>query len=238
MGWNKVTTFSKILALALFVALPFFGFWWGIQYGEAIQEVHSLGAVTGAAATATSSASDYYANVAAWQTDRNNAAFVVAYPIDFDYQDGYAAKSVSDWRVGAAPNEAGVIAFTLTIPRALEPQTNFADAKFTVSYGTNAAAATDCMKPDAGGEAPTAAAATTINGVSFTAFHSSGAGAGNYYETTSYRALHGGKCWAVEYTVHSTQIANYPASYGLTPFDKSYVTGILDRIAGTFQFTK
>lgn len=30
--WNKVTWYSKTLAIALFVALPFIGFWLGIQY--------------------------------------------------------------------------------------------------------------------------------------------------------------------------------------------------------------
>lgn len=36
MKFNQVTWYSKILALALFVALPFLGFWLGVKYQEAI----------------------------------------------------------------------------------------------------------------------------------------------------------------------------------------------------------
>ena len=32
--WNKVTWYSKIVALALFVALPFIGFYYGTKYGR------------------------------------------------------------------------------------------------------------------------------------------------------------------------------------------------------------
>ncbi len=32
--WNKVTWYSKLLALALFVALPFIGFYYGVQYNK------------------------------------------------------------------------------------------------------------------------------------------------------------------------------------------------------------
>jgi hypothetical protein len=34
--WNKVTWYSKLLALALFVALPFIGFYYGMQYGKIV----------------------------------------------------------------------------------------------------------------------------------------------------------------------------------------------------------
>jgi hypothetical protein len=242
MKWNEVTSFSKILALILFIALPFVGFWFGIQYGEALQAVQNFGAGGGTAPTSAASGTaaanyGYYENVAAWQTDKNAVSFAISYPIDFNYQDNYVHNPVTDWRTGAAPGETGVTMFTLTIPGTLLPQTNFADAKLTVGYGVNAAATADCLKPDASGGPATATTTAMLGGVPFTVFHSTGAGAGNYYETTSYRTLYGGKCWAVEYTVHSTQIGNYPPSYGLTPFDDAYVTGLLDRIVGTFQFS-
>jgi hypothetical protein len=76
----------------------------------------------------------------------------------------------------------------------------------------------------------------TINGITFTAFNFAGAGAGNYYETTSYRTLHAGQCYAVEYTVHSGQIANYPASYDLQPFNESKINTVMQAVVGTFKF--
>jgi len=33
--WTSVTWYSKLIALVLFVALPFLGFWLGVRYGEA-----------------------------------------------------------------------------------------------------------------------------------------------------------------------------------------------------------
>ena len=75
-----------------------------------------------------------------------------------------------------------------------------------------------------------------INGIDFTVFHFSDAGAGNIYETTSYRTVHGGQCWAIEYTIHSSQIGNYPPKYGLQPFNEATLHDVLDRIAGTFKF--
>lgn len=82
----------------------------------------------------------------------------------------------------------------------------------------------------------TATSSATINGIDFTIFAFADAGAGNYYETTSYRTLHAGKCYAVEYTVHSGQIANYPSSYKLQPFNKEQINSVMQRIVGTFTF--
>ena len=228
--WNKVTPFSKIVALALFVALPFIGFWYGIQYEASLQ------ALRAGATLSPALAPPYYSNVAAWQADvRADAGFSIAYPIDFNADDNYTLAPSPNWRVGAGPDESGVVAFTLAIPRALEPQTNFADAKLTVSYAGKGPAVANCLVPDAS-EGPAAATSSAmLHGIPFTVFASSGAGAGNLYETTSYRALHGGRCWAVEYTIHSTQIGNYPPQYGLQPFNKAYVAEVLARIVNTFS---
>ena len=228
--WNKVTALSKAVALALFVALPFIGFWYGIQYGELAAY---LRLENPSAATTTTG---YYGNVAEWQVNRDDAAgFSIAYPIDFDAQAGYAAKPSSDWRAGAngAP---GLTRFTLTIPRAFEPQSNFADAKLTVGDSGDARAVANCLAPDPTGGPAAPTSSVSLNGTPFTEFHSADVGAGNYYETTSYRTVHAGRCYAVEYTIHSTQIMNYPASYHLRPFDKAKAADLLDRIAGTFTF--
>lgn len=240
--WNKVTWYSKIIALVLFVALPFVGFYYGTKYGETLRLIASVASSTsaagvGAQAAAPNYAAEYYANVAEWQTDANNMSggFSIAYPIDFDAQDNYTAALSTDWRMGADGTQ-GVKYFTLVVPRAFEPQTNFADATLTIGASANNAAVTQCLAPDMEGEAATATSSATINSVNFAVFHSADAGAGNYYETTSYRTLHAGKCYAVEYTIHSSQIANYPQSYDLHPFDNATITDLMDRIVGTFTF--
>lgn len=228
--WNKVTWYSKLVALALFVALPFIGFWFGIQYGP-------MGGVplNNPQGTQTAMTSDYYHNVSEWQTDRNSGIFSIAYPIDFNAQDSFSSTPSADWRLNAN-GTSGTTLFTLTISKAFEPQTNFDDAKLMVGRSGNSAAVAQCLTPDASGGPATATSNATINGISFTVFQSTGAGAGNFYETTSYRTVHAGQCYAVEYTIHSSQIANYPPEYHLSPFDKAKLTDVLDRIVGTFRF--
>jgi len=242
--WNKVTWYSKLLAFAFFVALPIAGFYLGILCGAARQQVidYSVGMPSGNAAPAAASSSSqsqnenaYYKDVAVWQTDANNSGWSIAYPLDFDIADNYAATPVDDWRAGT-PSGSGLKLFTLTIPRAFEPQTNFADAVLNVGASDNAAAVEHCLVADPTGGQENAASTTTLNGVPFTVFNFSDVGAGNYYETTSYRTLRAGKCYAVEYTIHSSQIMNYPPEYQLKPFDEAEVKDVLDRIVGTFKF--
>lgn len=226
--WNRVTWYSKILALAIFIAAPFIGFYCGIRYGEALQTVHDIAAAP---------ASDYYENVAAWQTsERSDAGFSLAYPLDFETNDIYTKTPAPDWRFGADESQPGILAFTLIIPAAFDPQTNFRDAKLTVGYSANGTAAARCLVASPVSGPSNASSSATINNMPFVVFRSTDAGAGNYYETTSYRMVRGGKCWAVEYTIHSSQIMNYPASYDLHPFDRAMVTGVLDRIVRTFKF--
>lgn len=241
--WNKVTWYSKLLALVLFVALPFIGFYYGTQYGKTIVAIGQTPVVGTSAAQSSGTeigggtATAYYSNPAEWQTDANNTAggFSIAYPIDFDTQDNYAVTPSTDWRLNLN-NVPGIKYFTLTVPRAFEPQTNFADATLTVGGSKSSAAIAACLTPDQSGESATATSSATINGINFTVFKSSDAGAGNYYETTSYRTLHAGECYAVEYTVHSGQIANYPSSYGLQPFNEQTIGSLMQNIVGTFKF--
>jgi hypothetical protein len=239
--WNRVTWYSKLLALALFVALPFIGFYYGVQYGKVVATVGQAPAAIATSTAITPNTADataaYYNDPVEWQTDANNAAggFSIAYPLDFDTQDNYSATPSTDWRLDAN-NASGIKYFTLTVPRAFEPQTNFADATLTVGASGATAAIAACMTPDQGAGPATTTSSAAVNDIAFTIFKSSDAGAGNYYETTSYRTLHNGKCYAVEYTVHSAQIANYPSSYDLQPFNEQKINSLMQNIIGTFKF--
>jgi hypothetical protein len=236
--WNKVTWYSKTLALVLFVVLPFIGFYLGIQYGLTQIPTGTPSKTTSTSVTSTASAgSDYYSNVAEWQTDANNAkgGFSIAYPIDFDTQDNYTATPGANWSVGAT--STGIVFFTLTVPRAFEPQTNFAGATLTVGSSEDPTAVAQCLAADQNSGQTMSTSTTDINGTAFTVFQSASAGAGNLYQTTSYRALHNGQCYALEYTIHSSQIANYPASYDLQPFDQASIDSLMQTIINTFKFT-
>ena len=236
--WNKVTWYSKFIALALFVALPFIGFYYGVQYGKIVGDIGQPPAITAAStSTVAGTGASYYNDPDEWQTDANNIAggFSIAYPLDFNAQDNYSAAPSTDWRADAN-GTSGIKYFTLTVPSAFEPQTNFADATLTVGASGNNTAVAQCLVADQSGGPLIATSSATINGIDFTVFKSSDAGAGNYYETTSYRTLHGGECYAVEYTVHSSQIANYPASYNLQPFNEQQIDSVMQNILGTFKF--
>ncbi|HEX4104266.1 MAG TPA: hypothetical protein VHZ04_02185 [Candidatus Paceibacterota bacterium] len=239
MKWNKVTWYSKLIALILFVVLPFVGFYLGIQYGEnLVLGNRSVTIVSSSGQSGAGTGAAYYSNTAEWQTDMRSeadAGFTIAYPIDFTADDNYSAAPVTDWRLNAS-STPGTKFLTITIPSAFDPQTNFADATLTVGASASNAAIANCLTPDPTGGPAATPASTTINGVPFTVFSSADAGAGNYYETTSYRTTHAGECWAVEYTIHSSQIGNYPPSYDLQVFDQSMIQGVLDRMVGTFKF--
>lgn len=233
--WNKVTWYSKILALVIFVAFPFIGFYLGVQYGL-VQAFVAASPTSALLPIASSTGSNYYSDVAEWQTDANNTkgGFSIVYPIDFDTQDNYSAAPSANWRVGATT--PGIVFFTLTVPRAFEPQTNFSDATLTVGSSGDPAALAQCLTADQTGGPAVASSTAIVNGIVFTVFQSSDAGAGNIYQTTSYRTLHAGQCYAVEYTVHSGQIANYPASYNLQSFDQAKIDNLMQAIVGTFKF--
>jgi hypothetical protein len=219
-----------------FVALPFVGFYYGVQYGKIsalLGQTPPINAIS--TSTAENASGNYYNDPEEWQIDANNGTFSIAYPIDFQIDDNHSAALVDDWSINAF-GTTGIKAFTLTVPKAFAPQTNFSDATLTVGTSKDATAVHECLSPST--EGPSNLATTTINGIYFTVFTSSDAGAGNYYETTSYRTLHNGTCYAIEYTIHSAQIADYPASYNLQPFDEQKIDSLMQNIVDTFRFTQ
>lgn len=235
--WNKVTWYSKCLALALFIALPLIGFYLGIRYGEARQYTTDTFANlenASSSATAFAGINAYYKNVSEWQTYQDNAGWSIAYPIDFNVENFYLPTPVDNWRAGTSGGP-GLQLFKLTIPKALEPQTNFNEAVLSVGMSSNKKAITQCLIAETT-DGRTSTSTMMINDTVFTIFHFADVGLGNYYETTSYRTLHAGQCYAVEYTIHSSQIMNYPLEYHLKPFNEMKLRDVLDRIVGTFRF--
>jgi hypothetical protein len=157
--------------------------------------------------------------------------FTFEYPSQFTVTSGSGTST--DWMTNATTS--GKLLATLIIPRSFEPKTNFADAKFTVGASSNAAAVSTCLSvPPSGG--PVQKNVVTINGVSYTKYTSGDAAAGNFYETTSYRTVHNGQCYALEYTIHSTNLSNYSPDQGITQFDKAKVQNTLEGLVQSFKF--
>jgi hypothetical protein len=184
--------------------------------------------------TVVQAGAEYYSNPAEWQTyTAISAGYSIAFPIDFSVSEPTSPKATTSWRTNNIDQSSGFQAFTLTVPAAFEPQTNFDNAMLTVDYSKNAKALADCLVAE-NGEATSST--QVINGATFTIFTSSDAGAGNLYDTASYRTIHAGSCYAVEFTIHSSQLGNFPAEYNLQQFDEGQASSLLQRIVGTFTF--
>lgn len=156
-------------------------------------------------------------------------SFSFAFPSNFSVAGsppGYAP----GWSAPADTN--GMILAKITVPQSFEPGTNFGDATFTVGTSADPAAVASCLKTLAGGTASTTA---MLGNVSFTKLLFGGAGAGQRYDTTSYRIVQGNQCYAVEYTIHYAVLENFPKGK-VTAFDEAKITAALDEVANSFHF--
>lgn len=146
---------------------------------------------------------------------------------------GSDAGYTTSWSDGSP--ELGLVLAQVTIPQAFQPKTNFVDARFTVGTSADATAVKHCLT-ETNGNTNLKPVSVTINGVPFSKLTYSDAAAGNFYETTSYRALRNGQCYAIEYTIHSGNIGNYPPEQGISAFDHAKVQSALDSIVQSFRF--
>ena len=105
---------------------------------------------------------------------------------------------------------------------------------------SNATAVAQCFAVEPTGppdQLPTSTVA--INGVSFTVFHLSDAGAGNIYETTGIAPCMRDSAGRSNIQIHSSEDQDIiTPEYGLVPFDEVKLHDVLDRIVGTFTFSK
>jgi hypothetical protein len=171
-----------------------------------------------------------------WITERPSmGSFSIAHPPLVQVVAPDPSAPAQAWRLDA--QAGGALALTLAVPRSFEPQTNFGDAKLTVGYSTTTQAVKNCYAPLASGGPAQATTTTTIGGIPFTVTSGSDAGAGNRYDTVSYRTVHDGACYAIDYTIHYSAFENYPADSGITQFDENRVQTLLQNMVGTFAFS-
>jgi len=183
-----------------------------------------------ALAASAANAADYYANVNAWPVSPD-FGFTISAPIDFEGMG--APQDAPDWRWNSS--DPGQVLYEIVVPRAIEPQTNFAGATITVGMSSNPKSVANCLAP-AGTPPDEKSWKQKIGGVEFSGFRDSDDGMSHYHEITSFRAVHNGQCWAVEYMIASTSLGIYPPEYGLKQFDMARVRGLMDRIVATFKF--
>ena len=158
--------------------------------------------------------------------------FTFNYPQEFTLAGGGIGYTQS-WK-NDSDSTLGLILATLNVPQSYQPKTNFGDAKFTVGTSSDPKAVASCLK-DVSGNGATKST-VIINGITYTKFFSQDAGAGNRYDTTSYRTVQNSQCYAIEYTIHYAALENFDPSMGITAFDEKKVQGALDSIVQSFKF--
>ncbi|MDB5188908.1 MAG: hypothetical protein JWM92_506 [Candidatus Nomurabacteria bacterium] len=179
--------------------------------------------LTGTAGTATNGLKSF--------TDQGKT-FTFTYPQAFSLAGGGIGYT-QDWKANS-DGTLGLVLATVNVPQSYQPKTNFGDAKFTVGTSSDPKAVTNCLN-DISGNGVTKSA-TTINGVPYTTFVSTDAGAGNRYETTSYRTVRNGQCYAIEYTIHYVVLANFDPSMGVSAYNSVQVHNDLNSIMQGFKF--
>jgi hypothetical protein len=117
--------------------------------------------------------------------------------------------------------------------------TNFRGVKFTIGRSTDAKIIKSCT--DTTGvinqeNKEGILIQTTVSGYPFVKFTTAQGAAGNFYETTSYRGIFDGDCYAIEYTIHSTNIGNYSPDQGIKEFDKTKIVTEMENIIKSFKF--
>lgn len=157
--------------------------------------------------------------------------FSFSYPKEFTLSGGDRSYT-ADWRENT--ESLGLLFTVVQIPKLFLPGTNFGDAKFTVGTSADPAALKNCLLAQNGEVIKSEK--VTINDTSFTEIILSDAGAGNFYQTTSYRTVRNSQCYAIEYTVHSTNIDNYSPNQGIKEFDQAKITSILEGMVQSFKF--
>jgi len=157
--------------------------------------------------------------------------FSFVYPSSLDLMGGDVGYTQS-WREEAT--SSGLVLAVVTTPSNYLPKTNFGDAKFTVGTSADLDAVSSCLTDPQ--DNMTKSSKVTINGVTYTKLTFSDAGAGNIYDTVSYRTVRDNQCYAIEYTIHSSNIGNYSPDQGITQFDQQKVQQTFDQIAQSFTF--
>jgi membrane-bound inhibitor of C-type lysozyme len=158
--------------------------------------------------------------------------FSFSYPSDLSVS-GDGGGYTQSWMVNATTS--GMILAEVKVPQSFEAGTNFGDATFTVGTSADPSALATCLTYNPTGGKATTATTTVINGTTYTVFHSADAGAGNRYDTTSYRTSRNSQCYAIEYTIHYAVFQNFPKG-SVKQFDESALQSKLDTIAQSFTF--
>lgn len=155
--------------------------------------------------------------------------FSFSYPKEFiaSTESGYT----TNWRQNT--QTLGSVLTKIIIPKSFQPSTNFSEAVFTVGASSEPNAIKKCLISQNG---EISLGKVDIDDVAYSKITLSEGAAGSFYDTTSYRTLKNKQCYAVEYTIHSTNIGVYSQDQGIKEFDKAKIIAELESMVQSFQF--
>ncbi|MBP6911806.1 MAG: hypothetical protein KBB88_01220 [Candidatus Pacebacteria bacterium] len=137
-----------------------------------------------------------------------------------------------NWKLNAEEN--GVLLARLDIPQSYFSDTNFSGAMLTIGQSSAEKEIRECLTTSHLG--PDTSVDATIDNFPAKKYHWTDAGAGNFYETTSYHTIVDGDCFVLEYTIHSTNIGNYTSEQNIQEFNKEKITKELEEIIKNISF--
>ncbi len=159
------------------------------------------------------------------QTDTRTVYSSPEYGVTIRYGADFTAQPTTEgtsfyWNSTAVPAQN---LFRISLPKSFQPNTNFSEASLSLSTTDHSLSAKNCLIAQNG---------EVASGMknSWAVFKLGDAGAGNYYETTSYRMLKNGACVALDAVVHSVAVGNYPPEFGIKEFDHIAVNQKLDEV--------
>lgn len=169
----------------------------------------------------------------AWRTYTNPSfGITLKYPSMFSLVPGKSGP-LAEWQLYGLTNGSEIA--SVNIPTSFQIRTNFLGASLRIGVSKDPAAIEQCVTPSSDLGYADTYHVRMIGGQQFREFTRSDAGAGNFYEFISYRAVRNNGCEVFEYYIHKTNIQNYPPSAGRKEFDRSVVISALDSVLDTVQ---
>ncbi len=242
--FNKVTTFSRIFAIIIMVALPFWGFYVGYEYGlvqvpAAPVSGSTLSNAAPVMSYGTASGTVVYApfEPKTYSTSFYSKGVGPLYSYSFSYPRDFGLATGDQASAGSFLMDAAQVSVRTPSDAFQNPKSNFGDASFVVSVASGATAIADCYDMPQGARGGTAATSTvTVNGQQFVASATTGVGAGQIYDSRIYRTVFNNFCFEAALTVHTGNIGMYTPGT-VVQFDESKAFGVLGTILNSLKIS-
>lgn len=240
--FNKVTNFSRICAVIVLVALPFWGFYVGYEYGSAgappaAGESYTLANAAPVMSYQTASGTVVYAPFEPkhYETSFYRKGVGPLYTYSFSYPRDFDLSAQNP--AGGYLTNAAQVSVSTPADAFQNPKSNFGSASLTVSVTSSVPAVAGCynMPPGVSGK-PAATSTAMVNGISFETAATTDVGAGQIYDSRIYRTIFNGFCFEAALTVHTGNIGMYTPG-AVVPFDQEKAFSLLEAVFDSFQLS-